>query len=146
MQQNNIARKNPNTPKPLVGRGGKRGKTSGRGTKGMKARAGAKFRPALKDFIKRMPKMRGRGVNTFKSFAPRAVPVSLDLVEENFKAGERVEPSTLVEKGLVEKIDGNFPRIKILGGEISKKVTVSGVEISAGAKASVEKAGGKVHA
>lgn len=146
MQLHNIVRKTPNTPKPLVGRGGKRGKTSGRGTKGMKARAGAKFRPALKDFIKRMPKMRGRGVNTFKSFAPRAIPVSLDDIEKAFKAGERVEPSTLVKKGVVEKIDGKYPRIKVLSGEISKAVTVSGIEVSASAKALIEKAGGKVHA
>lgn len=146
MQLNNIARKTPNAKKPLVGRGGKRGKTSGRGTKGQKARAGNKKRPELRDFIKRMPKMRGRGVNSFKSFAPRAIPVSLTEIEKAFKAGERVEPSTLVEKGLVEKIEGNFPRIKVLAGEITKKVTVSGVEISASAKAQVEKAGGKVHA
>lgn len=146
MQLHNIVRKTPNTPKPLVGRGGKRGKTSGRGTKGLKSRAGGKMRPALKDFIKRMPKLRGRGVNTFKSFAPRAVPVSLSEIDKAFKAGERVEPSTLVSKGLVEKADGKYPRIKILGGTIEKKVVVSGVEISASAKALVEKAGGKVHA
>ncbi|TAJ14301.1 50S ribosomal protein L15, partial [Patescibacteria group bacterium] len=38
-----------------VGRGGTRGKTSGRGTKGQKARAGAKFRPEWRDIIKKIP-------------------------------------------------------------------------------------------
>jgi len=54
-----------------VGRGGKRGKTSGRGTKGQNARAGRKKRPEIRDFIKRFPKLRGRGVNSFKSFQPK---------------------------------------------------------------------------
>jgi large subunit ribosomal protein L15 len=147
MQIHNLKRKTPNTPKPLVGRGGKRGKTSGRGTKGQKSRAGNKKRPELRDFIKRMPKMRGRGKNSFKSFAERAVVVSLSSIEKAYKAGDRVEPITLAEKGIIEKIDGMFPRVKILtAGEITKKVIVSGVEVSASAKALIEKAGGTVHA
>lgn len=51
-----------------VGRGGTRGKTSGRGTKGQNARAGHKKRPELRDFIKRIPKLRGRGKSSLKSF------------------------------------------------------------------------------
>ncbi len=148
MQLHNLARKNPNTPRPLVGRGGKRGKTSGRGTKGQKARAGNKKRPELRDFIKRIPKLRGEGKSGGnRSFAPIAVPVGLSALEKAFKAGDRIEPATLVAKGLVEKIDGNYPRVKILAnGEVTKAFTVSGVEASASAKAALEKAGGKVHA
>lgn len=54
-----------------VGRGGTRGKTSGRGTKGQNARAGRKKRPELRDFIKRVPKLRGRGKSSLKSFRPK---------------------------------------------------------------------------
>lgn len=54
-----------------VGRGGKRGKTSGKGTKGQNARAGRKKRPEIRDFIKRFPKLRGRGKNSLKSFQPK---------------------------------------------------------------------------
>jgi large subunit ribosomal protein L15 len=54
-----------------VGRGGKRGKTAGRGTKGQNARAGRKKRPEIRDFIKRFPKLRGRGKNSLKSFQKR---------------------------------------------------------------------------
>lgn len=54
-----------------VGRGGKRGKTAGRGTKGQNARAGRKKRPELRDFIKRFPKLRGRGKNSLKSIQPK---------------------------------------------------------------------------
>jgi ribosomal protein L15 len=55
-----------------VGRGGTRGKTSGRGTKGQNARAGHKKRPELRDFIKRVPKLRGRGKSSLKSFQKKA--------------------------------------------------------------------------
>lgn len=144
MKLHDLKRKTANKKAPLVGRGGKRGKTSGRGTKGQKARAGNKKRPELRDFIKRVPKLRGYA---FKSFAPRAVPVPLSAIEKNFKAGDRVEPASLIRKGVVERTEGNFPRIKILsGGDITVKVIVSGVEVSASAKAAIEKAGGTVHA
>ena len=144
MKLHNLKRKTPNYKAAQVGRGGKRGKTSGRGTKGQDSRAGHKKRPELRDFIKRMPKLRGYA---FKSFAEVAVPVPLSAIEKNFKDGDMVEPKTLVQKGVIERTEGNFPRVKILStGEITKKVTVSGCEISASAKAAIEKAGGKVHA
>lgn len=44
---------------PRVGRGGKRGTTSGKGQKGQKARAGRRIRPAERDLIIRIPKLRG---------------------------------------------------------------------------------------
>lgn len=60
-----------------VGRGGKRGKTSGRGTKGQNARAGRKKRPELREIIKHVPKLRGRGKSSLKSFRPRLTGVAL---------------------------------------------------------------------
>lgn len=71
MQLHNLKRKTPNKKSKQVGRGGKRGKTSGKGTKGQNARAGRKKRPELRDFIKRFPKMRGRGKNSLKSIQPK---------------------------------------------------------------------------
>ncbi len=147
MKLHDLKRKTPNYKAAQVGRGGKRGKTSGRGTKGQDSRSGHKKRPELRDFIKKVPKMRGRGKNSFKSFAEIAVVVPTSAIEKNYKDGERVEPATLVKKGLVERSEGNFPRIKVLlSGEITKKVIVSGVEASASVKAAIEKAGGTVHA
>jgi large subunit ribosomal protein L15 len=67
MQFHTLKRKTPNKKSKQVGRGGTRGKTSGRGTKGQNARAGRKKRPELRDFIKRVPKLRGRGKNSNKS-------------------------------------------------------------------------------
>jgi large subunit ribosomal protein L15 len=70
MQYNNLKPKTKRKRSQSVGRGGKRGKTAGRGTKGQNARAGRKKRPELRDFIKRFPKLRGRGKNSFKRFRP----------------------------------------------------------------------------
>ncbi len=43
-----------------VGRGGKRGTTSGKGQKGQKSRSGHRIRPAERDMIQRLPKLRGK--------------------------------------------------------------------------------------
>lgn len=67
MQFHTLKRKTKNKKSRQVGRGGTRGKTSGRGTKGQNARAGHKNRPELRDFIKRVPKLRGRGKSSLKS-------------------------------------------------------------------------------
>ena len=68
MQLHNLQSKTKRKKSRQVGRGGTRGKTSGRGTKGQNARAGRKKRPELRDFIKRFPKLRGRGKNSLKSY------------------------------------------------------------------------------
>lgn len=68
MQFHNLQAKTKRKHARQVGRGGTRGKTSGRGTKGQNARAGHKKRPELRDIIKRIPKLRGRGKSSLKSF------------------------------------------------------------------------------
>lgn len=77
MQFHTLKRHTPNKKSQRVGRGGKRGKTAGRGTKGQNARAGRKKRPELRDFIKRVPKLRGRGKSSFKSFQTKLVGTEL---------------------------------------------------------------------
>ncbi len=47
--------------KKRIGRSGKRGTYSGRGQKGQGARSGHKIRPANRDYIQRLPKLRGIG-------------------------------------------------------------------------------------
>lgn len=145
MQLHTLSRVTPNKKSISVGRGGKRGKTSGRGTKGQNARSGRKKRPELRDFIKRIPKLRGRGVSSFKSIQAEFVTVNLDSLEKAFKSGDVVNPGSLVEKEIVSLYKGIKPVIKILSdGEITKKITVSGCAVSAGAKTKIEKAGGTV--
>ncbi len=77
MQFHTLKSKTKRTKSRQVGRGGKRGKTSGKGTKGQNARAGRKKRPELRDFIKRFPKLRGRGKSSLKSFKTKLVGEAL---------------------------------------------------------------------
>lgn len=72
MQFHNLKSKTKRKRAKQVGRGGTRGKTAGRGTKGQNARAGHKKRPEMRDIIKRVPKLRGRGKSSLKSFRPKA--------------------------------------------------------------------------
>ncbi|HVS79526.1 MAG TPA: 50S ribosomal protein L15 [Candidatus Paceibacterota bacterium] len=145
MQFNNVQRKTQRKRAVQVGRGGTRGKTSGRGTKGQKARAGHKIRPEIRDLIKKLPKLRGRGTNYLKSVAVKPTAVNLSVVEAVFKAGDKVTPSTLAAKGVVPKISGKISPVKILAaGELTKKFTIAGCEVSAGAREKIEKAGGKI--
>lgn len=129
----------------VVGRGGKRGKTSGRGGKGQTARAGHKARPEMRDTIKRMPKLRGHGKNSNLSYQIKPTVINLDVLEKVFAVGAKVTPSALVKKGIVTMSAGKNPVVKILGlGDITKKLTIKGCMVSGEAKAKIEKAGGKV--
>ncbi len=142
MQIHNIKRKTKNKKSQSVGRGGKRGKTSGRGTKGQKARAGGKLRPEIRDFIKRLPKLRGYSFNSIHS---KSLTVNLGVIEKTFANNDSVTPKTLSEKGVVNLSKGTRLSVKILaGGDLSKKISVSGCIVSAGAKTKIEKAGGSV--
>src|SRR3989338_182275 len=119
-----------------IGRGGKRGTTSGRGTKGKKARAGNKIRPALRDIIKKIPKKRGF---KFKSFRPKPVVLNLSLLDKHFKEGDTVSPEILVKRGLVGMIKGRMPKVKILGGgELKKKLVFKDVEFSKSVEAKLK--------
>lgn len=123
-----------------IGRGGKRGTTSGRGTKGQKARAGAKIRPAIRDIIKKIPKRRGY---RFRTFREKPIVLDLSLVAAKFQTGERVTPASLMEKGLVR---ARKPfAVKILGSRpIQKKLTFSGILFSHAASRMVYDAGGSL--
>lgn len=128
-----------------VGRGGKRGKTSGRGNKGQKARAGRKMRPEMRDLIKKLPKRRGHGKNRARTVRPRTpyAVVNLAALEAAFAGGATVTPATLSKAGLIRTRGGRLPKVKLLGtGELTKALSVSDVALSASAKAAIEKAGG----
>ncbi|MEK9148340.1 MAG: 50S ribosomal protein L15 [Patescibacteria group bacterium] len=126
-----------------VGRGGKRGKTSGRGTKGQRARAGAKIRPALRDVIKKLPKKRGW---SFRGFRPRPAVVSLDAIEKHFSSGAIITPASLLEKNLIRKMKGRMPQVKILAAPaLRKKFNFRGILFSAQAQRLVQAAGGTTH-
>ena len=126
----------------LVGRGeGSKGKTSGRGTKGTKARYQVRpgFEGGQLPLYMRLPKLRG-----FRNpFKVEFQVVNLDKVAELFPKGGEVTVEALVEKGAVRR---NRP-VKVLGtGDISAAYTFRGVRASASAVKKIEAAGGSVEA
>ena len=136
--------------KKRVGRGGARGKTSGRGTKGQKARAGHSIKPAFRDVFESVPKLRGHNKNRARVTNPnKKVSEAIDIstIERVFKDGSRINPQILVKKKLIRKHKGFKPSVKILGlGEVSKKFIISNCSTSKVAAEKITKAGGVIHA
>ncbi len=150
MQLNSLSPRTKNKKNAPVGRGGKRGKTSGHGGKGQTARAGHKIRPEVRDRIKKLPKLRGHGKNRARTIRTNRVfvtAVNLAELELNYKAGETVSPATLLAKNIVRRSKGRAPAVKILGsGSISKALVVKGCMVSASALSALTAAGGTSHA
>lgn len=125
-----------------VGRGGKRGTYSGKGLKGQNSRAGRKFKPAIRTLIKRYPKLRGY------KFNPRIqniIILNLEILNKKFSDGDKINPGILLEKGIINRIKGRKPKVKILGeGEITKKLIIEKCLFSKSAKDKIEKAGGTI--
>ena len=146
MQIHEIRREHAYKKPKLVARGGKRGKTAGKGGKGQTARAGHRVRPAMRDIIKKLPKLRGHGKNRSESVFYRGPEAVVNLSVLNvFKAGDAVNPKTLIANGLIKEILGKTPVVKILGtGTIGVAITVTGCTASVTATAAIEKAGGTV--
>jgi len=131
MQFHNLKKNKTNRKAKQVGRGGTRGKTSGRGTKGQNARAGRKKRPEMRDIIKRLPKLRGRGKNSLKTRFENIFIVKLSVLEEKFKAGEKINPNILLEKGIIKRRIGKIPAVKILADkEVKKSFVFENVKMS----------------
>ncbi len=129
-----------------MGRGGKRGKTSGRGTKGQNARSGRKKRPELRDIIKKLPKRRGYGKNrgrTVDGTKPAPLAISLGRLETLFDSGSEVTLRALADKGVI-RLRKMVPVKVVGGGTMGKKLTLKGLDVSASARVAIEKAGGVV--
>ncbi|GLC26174.1 50S ribosomal protein L15 [Roseisolibacter agri] len=129
------------------GPGSGTGKTSGKGHKGSKARAGhhgpggnkPHFEGGQMPMTRRLPK---RGFNNAQ-FRVEYQEVRLgDL--ELLGANAEVSLESLVDAGLIKARKG--PAKILSNGEISVPVTVRGVKVSEGAKAKIEAAGGRVEA
>lgn len=148
MQTNDLKRKTQNKKRKDVGRGGKRGKTSGRGHKGQGQHGSHGLRPQMRDIIKKFPKLRGHGKNrgrTVNSSVVKPFSVSLSVLEANFEAGAIVSPKELVKKGLVPTSFGKNPEVKILStGNITKKLKIVECSASKTAEEKIIKAGGSI--
>lgn len=148
MQLHELKRATEHKVAKRIGRGGKRGKTSGRGGKGQTARAGNSTRPEMRDFIKKLPKLRGHGKNrarTVNAEKVHPIVVNVAALEAAFAAGATVTPKTLVTAKVTMTVARRAPAVKILGnGELTKKLVIEGCLVSASAKAKIEAAGGSV--
>jgi len=120
------------------GEGGRRGKTAGRGTKGLKARNSLRpgFEGGQMPIARRIPKLRGFTNPNKEEFAI----VNVSALDQ-FDAGSEVTPASLREAGLIR----HKGQVKVLAqGDLDKALTVKAHAFSASAKEKIEKAGGTV--
>jgi len=115
------------------------GKTAGRGHKGQKSRSGGKVRPGFEGgqmpLQKRLPKY------GFTSRISRTT-AQVRLGELNAVAGDVVDLAALKGADLVKE---NVVRARVfLSGELKRAVTIKGLVVTKGARAAIEKSGGKV--
>lgn len=122
------------------GHGSGLGTTAGRGQKGQRARSGGRHKLAYfgsKSLIQSMPKLRG-----FKSQYSKTTTVTLDQLQRTFADGTIVTKAELLK---VKLLIGARKGARIVGNtKLEKKFTVEGIPTTAGAKASIEAAGGSV--
>jgi len=132
------------------GLGSGKGRYSGRGIKGQKARAGSHTMPAgfeggQMPIDMRTGKLRGNTsadampIGPFRTYSQ---PVNVGSLEDRFDAGAEVTPESLKEAGLIAKLSFD---VKILGeGELTKKLSVTAHSFSKSAAEKIETAGGTV--
>ncbi len=132
-----------------IGRGigsGVGGHTVGRGQKGQKSRSGYNIpRPGFEGgqmpLSRRLPKLRGFERGYFKSKENNTVLNLDDLDKLNI---DKVNIKSLIDAGILNSKLKNM-NVKILSdGQITRKIEVEGIALSAKAKEKIEKAGGKI--
>ncbi|MFA5178349.1 MAG: uL15 family ribosomal protein [Candidatus Paceibacterota bacterium] len=142
MQLHELQPKNSFKKKKRVGRGGKKGTYSGVGGKGQKGRAGSRFKPLIREWLKKYPKLKGYNFNII---AEPSAPVDLSNLEKNFENKEIVSPKTLALKKIISSKNGKLPLVKITGlGDLTKAIIINGCAVSKKAKEKIEKAGGEI--
>ena len=127
------------------GPGSGTGKTAGKGHKGSMARAGhggpgggkPGFEGGQMPLSRRLPK-RGFNNTQFRTENQEVRLGDLDKLAE----GAEVTTEALLEAGLIRANKG--PAKLLSNGEVSRAVTVRGLKVSAGARAKIEAAGGRV--
>jgi large subunit ribosomal protein L15 len=150
----NLKPAQPRRARKRVGRGlgSGKGRYSGRGIKGQKARSGShNMRPGFEGgqmpIYMRLGKQRGPYSKDAMPVGPHrtaTIPVNLRDLERVFDDGSEVTLEALIEKGLIKNTRTD---VKILGqGELKKKLTVTAHAFSASAREKIEKVGGTANA
>jgi large subunit ribosomal protein L15 len=156
MNINQLKPRTQRTYSKRVGRGGKRGTTSGKGTKGQKSRAGAGVKPGFRGGDNRIwqlfPKQRGASKKPGNSSPHRKhrffqlkhdKPLAVNLgVFDKFSEGQEVTAEMLIEKGIIRNTKD---KVKVLGsGELKKRIILKGFVFSGSAREKITKAGGSI--
>jgi large subunit ribosomal protein L15 len=142
MQLNQLRPNHKNKKPKRIGRGGKKGSTSGKGSKGQSSRAGRRFEPLIRQFIKKYPKLRGYRVQVVPK---NLISVNLDRIDKSFTEKEVVNPVTLLKKRVIIPLGKKIPQVKILGqGEITKSLVFQNCLFSESARGKIEKAKGVI--
>ena len=145
MKLNNLIKTNKNKIRPGRGIGSGKGKTSGRGHKGQKARSGV----AIKSFEGgQMPLFRRLPKRGFKSFKKKNTAI-LNLSNlQNIFDQKKINLDNILDLKILQNkkiISKKYNKLKILGqGEIKNKVNLSVNFVSKQAKEKIEKIGGKL--
>ena len=131
-----------NTKKTILGRGtSSKGRTCGKGFNGQNARSGGGVRPGFEGG--QMPLYRRvarRGFSNYP-FKKEYVVVSLDMINEAYNDGETVDLQSLKDFCIIK---GDVDAKILSNGEITKKVIVDGVKVSAAAAEKIKAAGGEI--
>jgi large subunit ribosomal protein L15 len=115
------------------------GKTAGRGHKGQKSRAGGYHKVGFEGG--QMPLQRRLPKRGFKSLTLR-FNAEIRLSDLERLTTTEVDVLTLKQAGLVPEL---VRSVKVIAaGKLTKKIALSGVAATAGAKAAIEAAGGSV--
>ena len=139
MKLNTISSEGTSQQRKRVGRGigSGLGKTAGRGHKGQKSRSGGNIRLGFEGgqmpLQMRLPKF---------GFSSRVNRSFKEVNIKNLNGMKVVNLDTLKEKKLISK---SIKKVKIFGDTpIDSKIIVEGINVSKGAKKSIENAGGKI--
>lgn len=126
-----------------LGHGSGRGKTSGRGTKGQKARGDVPldFEGGNLPLTKRLPFLRGKGKN--KSFKPRPFVINVSALNV-FPKDSVVDLESLAKHHLVKLEDAKQDGVKILSSGVLDVALIVKIPVSKQASEKITKAGGSV--
>lgn len=124
------------------GLGSGKGRTAGRGTKGLRQRNPKRvpdwFEGGNVPLYMRIPKRGGFTPPRRKEYTV----VNVSQLERLFEPGEEVTPEKLIERGAVKELEKDG--LKVLGGgELTKPLVVRAHAFSESAKRKIESAGGR---
>ena len=97
----------------------------------------------MRDIIKKLPKLRGRGKSALKSVESQYQSVTLVALQT--LNTEIINRDVLLKNNIIKRDGGVLPQVKIVGNTpVSKKLIIAkGIKVSKGAKDIIEKAGGQ---